>query len=329
VSIDDELGSGPDFRLAALMSIHLREHHELQLPDTLGDGALLNRLPPLAHMRRALKDFGYIFMPASQIAGIHAMFPILELTEIFRTRTIPFRRTALAAEQVLADRPDLSMPDSLFRDICVASYSFHEGAHAIFYETACVQEGIPHGRRLVEVVLGSEAFAMAFEQYVALLAMVEGQRSTSLFLALNAYANPLDNQRLDHGFPGAVGRLGRLALEAPAQMLTMLLNAHLVALLRPTAVAGLPGLSEQLAAYAGLPSMDPADAEHLTSIGFHVDYEFRGHTQNNFYSCLGLEHELEAVRAEPLESYLAGGTLIEEILPPAIDAVLGCTASLP
>lgn len=324
--MDDELGNGSEFRLAKLMSVHAREHHDLELPDVLGDGALLNRLSPLVHVRRTLFDLGYDFAPASQIDGIHSMFPVLELMEILQNRKIPYRRTALAAEHALVGRPDLSLPDSLFREICVASYTYHEGAHAIFYEVACACEGIPHGRRFVEVLLCSEAFAMAFEQYVALLAIADGRRSTALFLAVSAYPNPLDHRRFDRTDPGAGLRLGRLAVAAPIEVLVMLVTAHLVALLRPTAAAGLPGLTERLAAYAGISPAESSVAEHLISIGLHVDYDFRDRTQRNFYAYLGLQSEFEAVRAEPLESCLADGAPMERFLKRAIHSVLGCWA---
>jgi len=319
--IVDELGTGQTFRVATLLSIHEHERHELELRDALGDGSLLCRLPPLERARRTLLEMTYAFVPSTQMAGIHAMFPLLELTEILRTRTIPYRRSALAAKQILVDRPDLCLSDSLFRQTCTASYCFHEGAHAIFYERACAEEGLPHGRRYVEIMLASEAFAMAFEQFVALLAIADGRRSTALFLAVSAYANPLDFQRFERDDPGAVERLGRLAVEAPEKVMMIMACAYMVALLRPTAVA-LPGLSEWLANYADLREENSTDSKHLVSIGLHVEYEFRDRTQRNFYEHLGLRHELEMVRADPLESFLRYDSPIERFLPLAMNSVI-------
>ena len=311
------------FRLAALVAIHERESHALAMPSALGDGALLTRLKPLEHTRRALIDMNYRFAPRPDITGIHSMFPVLELTEILRTRTIPYHRTALAARRVLADRPDLRLSDVLFRGICSASYSFHEGAHAIFYETACAQGGVPRGRRFVEVMLASEAFAMAFEQFVALLAVAEGRRSTALFLAVSAYSTPFDLQCFDRDRPGVVARLAQLAVAAPGSVITMLTCSYMVALLRPTATAGHPDLALRLAEYAQLPQTDQADRECLMSIGLHVDHEFRCSTQDNFYGYLGFRDELQEVRSAPLEFFMSPGTPIERCLSPSIDTVLG------
>lgn len=319
--IVDELGTGRTFRVAALLSIHEHERHELELPDALGDGSLLCRIPPLERARRALMDMAYAFVPGNQMGGNHTMFPLLELTEILRTRTIPYRRSAVAAKQILAHRPDLSLSDSLFRETCTASYCFHEGAHAIFYERACAQEGVPRGRRYVEIMLASEAFAMAFEQFVALLAVVDGRRSTALFLAVSAYANPLDFQCFERDDPGVVARLGRLAVETPEKVMMIMVCAYMVALLRPTAIA-LPGLAEWLADYADLRDENSKDSKHLVSIGLHVEYEFRDRTQRNFYEHLGLQHELEMVRADPLESFLKRGSPIECFLPLAMNSVM-------
>jgi hypothetical protein len=186
-----------------------------------------------------------------------------------------------------------------------------------------VLTGKPEGRARVEVLTASEAFAMAFEQYIALAGVADERRSTVLFLAMNSYAIPMDGAQ--PYFPGkpAIARLGALAIEQPAGVLTFLFHAFLIALLRPAATSGLPGLADRLGQLACLRDLGKADAEHLLRIGLHVDIEFRGKTQVNLYRLLGLSDEHAWVLAQTLDAYVNREALIFSVFSTALACVLG------
>jgi hypothetical protein len=313
-----DLPAAGDLSVSMLLEMHDRYQHDLGLPDCLGDGMLLHRFEPLAACRRKLLSAGYAFEPRNLVSP-HSLFPVLELLEIIRARRIPYYPTAQAARAILKSQPGLSMPDSLFRETCVSTHAFHESAHALFHEAAVALTGKPKGRALVEVLTASEAFAMAFEQYISLACLADDRRSTMLFLAMNSYAIHMDNTQ--PAFPGA--RLGVLATEQAVSVLTFMFHAFLIALLRPKATSGLPGLADRLGQLAGLRDLDNGDADHLLRIGLHVDMEFRGKTQANLYRLIDLSDEHAWVLAQPLDAYVNREGAIFSVFSKAVACVLG------
>jgi hypothetical protein len=311
------------FRLDALMALQVREYHEMALPEVLGDAALLNRLPPLNRLRGAVREYDYAFAPAETIAGAHSMFPLLELTEILGKRTIPYRRTANAARHLLARTPDIAMSPRLFRDLCVANYVAHESAHALVYEIVLGVEGRLTGDRYVETMLTSEAFAIAFEQFIALVATADGRRSTSLFLATNAYVTPADIVRNSHVDSDTIGYAAKASVAAPTAVLTMLSAVNLIALVRPTAGGGKPGLAERLGRLLKLEILDARVLNALVVIGLRVDFDFRSTMQRNFYEYLGLERHYAAFLALPIEEILPRAIAPFSYLADAIQRVAG------
>jgi hypothetical protein len=315
-----DLPATGDLSLTMLIEMHDRYPHDLGLPDCLGDGVLLHRFEPLAACRKRLLRSGYAFERRNLVSR-HSMFPVLELLEIFRARRIPYYPTAQAARAMLESQPHLLMPDGLFRDTCVSTHAFHESAHALFYEEALALTGKPEGRAWVEILTASEAFAMAFEQYIVLASVADERRSTSLFLAMNSYAITLDGARPPFLDKPDVARLGALAMEQPSEVVTFLFHAFLIALLRPTASSGLPGLAERLAQLACLREVGLDDAEHLLRIGLRVDMEFRGRTQCNLYRLLGLANDHTSMLAQPLDAYVSHEAVNFGILAAALECV--------
>lgn len=311
------------FRLAELVRAHEREVHPLGLADVLGDGALLGRIPLLEAMRRVVLGFGYRFAPRSELPGVNELFPVMELAAILEHRAIPYQRTAAVAKAVLARTPELRLRDEHFRDICAGSFTHHEGGHAIVWELALAAEGPLRGARLVEVLLASEAFAMAFEQLVALRPEARAHRLTPLFLALGSYANPLDRRKhASAGVRAPSEALDALVVAEARAVLRLLASAYMVALLRPSARIGQPALAAFFAEYAGLTGAHAGDAEHLFDLGLFVAGDFREEIQRGFYAYLGLDDELSRLRARPLERSFEDGAAFHTFIPHAIELVL-------
>ncbi|GEM_PF-5905996 len=323
-STDVELGDEPTFRLADLVRLHDSPvgRHPLEISESMGDGALLTLLPSFANVRRTLLALDYRFLPAREISGAHTIFPVLELVGILESKTIPYRKTADSARQLLKRVPDLRLDDRMFSQNCVASYTYHEGAHAIFYEIACARDGIPRGGRLVEVLLASEAFAMAFEQYAALLTAGHTRRAIPLFIALNSYAKPLTYATSDCAKAASIARLRDFAINRPKEILCYLACAYLIAMLRPIASVDKPALARWFADYATFIPRQWEDAELLMAIGLQVDQVFRSDTQRNFYQLLNLERELASVLEAPLEESFRGDAAFHSYLPHAIATVI-------
>ena len=162
---------------------------------------------------------------------------------------------------------------------------------------------------------------MAFEQYIVLVGVADERRSTALFLAMNSYAFTLDHSRSPVSDKLAVIRLGALAREQPAGVLTFLFHAFLIALLRPKATAGLPDLAERLVQLAHLRDVGCSDAEHLLRVGLHVDLEFRGTTQRNLYRLLGLGEDHESVLSQPLDAYVSREAVVFGVFLGAVECV--------
>lgn len=317
-----DVGSQDEISLGELLRLHKEEHHSLEISDALGDGALLRRLWPLPNLRLAVANFGYQFLPVSQLNGIHCMFPILELDDILRTKSIPFRRTAVAAEYVLNSQPDFRISAKLFSEICIASYTYHEAAHAVFYEVSRSIVGALEGINHVEMMLVAEAFAISFEQLIALLAINDARCSTALFLSVSSYATPFKLQWLDEKTSGTSKRLAAIAADRPREVLAMLVCTHMMALLRPSAVAGKPELAEYFADYAQLRDIDRPDSLHLMAIGLRVGFDFRTETLRQYFSTVGLLGELNTLRSEPLSNFLASDRLLPRVLDSVVQVVL-------
>jgi hypothetical protein len=269
----------------------------------------------------AVRQHNYSFAPADSIAGAHSMFPLVELTEILDKRIIPYRRTANAAQQLLARTRDVAMSQRLFRDLCVANYVAHESAHALFYEIALAGEGSLADDRYVETLLISEAFAIAFEQFVALIATLDGRRTTALFLATNAYVTPSDIVRNPLVEPDAIRIVAKLAVAAPMAVLALLSAVNLIALIRPNAGGAKPALAERLASLIGLEALDARALDALLAIGLRVDFDFRSIMQRNFYEYLGLEGHYARFISRRIEDVLSESVVFTTYLPDAIECV--------
>ncbi|GAC1353251.1 MAG: hypothetical protein NVS3B20_07900 [Polyangiales bacterium] len=311
----DDLGGAETFRLDHLHQIHNNEMHPLALLDGFGDGALLARITPLARARRALLERGYRFVPSQQLSAAGDLIPLLQLASILESKTIPYRRTTAALSQVIQQAPEMRLDDLMFRDVCAASHTFHEGAHALFYEEACAVEGVPHGGRLVEVLVASEAFAMALEAYAAL---VGRRRSTALFLAVGAYSDPFAYAKFEKARPGVLDRLALLATSYPVAVMRYLASAFLIANLRPKATEGKTGLALWLADYARLPVGHREDIGCMLAICLDMDPTFRGRTATTFFRYLGLERELLDLYAAPLEISFTSNSPFHVHLPRSI-----------
>lgn len=311
------------FRLRALVMLQRRDNHPDAQPGVLGDATLLHRLPLLARLRRAVCMYGYRFVPADQISGRHSLFPLLELTEILGQRVIPIRRTENAALRIIENDPKLSLTPRLFRDICVSNYLSHESAHALFYESAVAICGPLNDASKVEILLASEAFAMAVDQFVALLAAADGRRSTAICLSANAYVVPCDLARNPLIQPTALALAARTADHQPIETISMLAAASMVALARPSAGKGRPGMAALLAEVAGVSGLEPGVLETLLAIGMRVDFDFRSAMQQNFYAYLGLESRYREFIAAPLNAMVRPDNVLGQLVPPLSRQLVG------
>lgn len=311
-------------RLAALHTRHQTPdaRHPLELPGVFGDGPLLHLFPEFVHIRKALTALGYRFVPAREVFGLNSIFPTLELVTILETRAIPYRKTADAIDYFLTRAPHLGLDEQTFGELCASNFTYHEGAHAIFYEAACALEGVPRGQRQVEVLLASEALAMALDQYIALLASAHIGSDIPTFLSLNSYSKPLSYQTDDQQQATAVLRLREHAIHTPKQVICFLACAYLISLLRPLANAGKPELVTWFANYSGLLLSQSEDANLLLSIGLQVDPVFRGDTQRRFYRLLGLEQAYETTLAAPLASNFQGDAAFHCLMPHVLTTII-------
>lgn len=315
------------FQLATLHERHQAPgaRHPLELTGVIGDGYLLHLFPEFVHVRTALAELDYRFVPAHEVFGLNSIFPTLELVNILETRAIPYRKTADAIQYFLSRSPNIGFDEQTFGELCVSNFTYHEGIHAIFYEIACALEGVPRGLRLVEVLLASEAMAMAFDQYIALIASAHAGSAIPVLLSLNSYSKPLSYLTEDQQLAPDVLRLRELAIDSPKQVICFFACAYLISLMRPLVNAGKSELVEWFVAYSGLVLQKPGDATLLLSIGLQVDSVFRGETQRRFYRLLGIEQEYEMALAAPLASNFQGNAALHVLMPYAVATIIDGT----
>jgi len=314
------------FRLDELETVHNEaEPHPLGERDCFGDSALLAKVPMFERARRAVvTQFGYRLVSAeTDFKGNYTLTPFLELGTILETRTIPFRRTTHAVRSVLEHAPSMTMTHSMLRSIFPRNCPHHETAHALFYELAQVNHGaIPlRGMDLVEVLVASEAAAVAMETLAALRCEDEKE---ALLLSFNVDADPFLFAEAEARHPGLRADIAALERSDPQGLFRFLAGAFLIANLRSNAVGGKPGLARWLRRHAGLdPMHDAKMVEILGALGLVVDVSFRRDLVPAFFRYLDLEAEYHALAARPLEAaFDLASSAFEQTLPAFIGVVL-------
>ncbi len=318
-AILDDVDAPEPFSLAELERDHLTSEHPLGLADCFGDGVLLARSPILDRLRRALLGHGYRFVRDDDFSGDYDMTPFLQLEAILAHKTIPYRPTARAVRRILERAPSMRLDHFAVRNVFARNCPHHESAHALFYEIAKGHEGELAGERLVDVLIASEAITVAVESFVALLSR---RRSTALFLAMNADADPYLFASAERSAPGVLAAASELADHDPAAFFRFLAGAFLIANLRPAAVVAKPALSDWLASHAGIPThLHTAARQLLGGLGFVVCVTFRTQLVPAFFRYLELEEAYLAASARPLAEAFASGSPFAEYLAPFVDAL--------
>ena len=295
-----------------------RSRHPLALREGLGDAWVLANIPVLARQRVKLRECGYTYVPEESQTPEQRLLPTLQLLSMLRGRKIPFRSTRAAVDSLLGTGTS-TIDVSAFCSMCAPNYTFHEGAHAHFFAVVETAEGMTSGKRLVEVLLASEAYALALNMTTMLIGLVDDEPSTRAFLALNVSADPISLTRFEREAPGVTRRLRELCLRQFSQVMHMLTSACLISMLRPS-VAGKPGLSPRLREEAGLPESTAGEAECLTQMAFSVDREFRDQITDTFFSHIGLVADYRKIRAEPLETSLGPEGVLRSYLPRVLES---------
>ena len=316
------LDGAATFRLAEMEALHASESHSLALDDVFGDALLLRRVPTLERLRHATVGYGYRFVPHDELSAAHSVMPLVQLAEILDQKTIPYRRSAPAARELLARAPEMRFDELTFRDSFEEIRIPHESAHAVFWELARAAEGPLAGRRLVEVLVASEGFAIGFDTYVVLATLACASRSTMRFLSVNTPADPYGFGSRERKEPGLLRRLVRLVTERPAETLRLMCIGCFVSNVRPTAAAAQPELVRRLSAHAGLGPEWHEEATALIAATMCTDVQFRKRTAPTFFRQLGLEAEFEAFCAAPLEESFRAPAAFYTYLPLACALVL-------
>lgn len=302
------------FELAHLVEVNEMEAHPLGLREVFGDGVLLNRIRPLAAMRRSVFDLGYHFAAIDKLSPVYDALPLLQLAEILDRQVIPYRRNAVAMQQIIEASKTMHFDELTFRDLAPQCLTSHESAHAVFFEVARRNDGelldpshrrpgSVAARRFVEVLVASEGFALGFDVFIVLVALADPRPSTMHFLSVNSAADQYGFATYDRENPGVLARLSRLALAYPAELLRLLCASCLISNLRPRASSfAKPELVTWLSKYARFPRGYEIEANCIASIGLKIDYAFRMRTAPTLFRFLGLENEFRAVSGEPLEA---------------------------
>jgi hypothetical protein len=278
------------------------------LPDCLGDAYVLQAVPMLATQRQFLLGRGYRFVAEEQLPQNEQLVTSLQLLRRLTTRVIPYRRTLPAVREIVAANPHLRLKAQVFAEMVAANYTFHEGAHAVWYETVLTQEGPLHGARLVETLLASEGFAVAFNKMTQLLGRAEDPVA-KVFFALTMSVNVFEDSWGKLAPPLQEQDFRACAAQYPAQCLRFLSSAGLLAMLRPDTYAVKPALTELLAAAAGLPRETWPIAAALMKLSLQeIPNGFRDGVTVAFFAYNNLLDEYRSVLAQPLEQLLGEGS---------------------
>ena len=298
--------------------------HPLEIEGAIGDGYLLNRFSIFSNLRKAAVELGYKFSPYKNTFGVNSIFPTLELVEIIDKRIVPYRETLLAMEHYLSRDPDFSISKDTFKRSCVGNHVHHECVHALFFEIA-LQTNEMKGQELVDCLLASESFALAFEK---LLHLQFGERlngELGVVFAANTYIfAPVFNDAVT---PREISdRLIQVSREQPSATMMFLTCGYHASLIRPNRQPGSVGLAKWFAEYSGLVGCSDAELDLLLSLCFKVDSAFKGSEQDDFYSFLRLRKELEIGRNRPLAENYSASSFIAKVMPKAIRVLVDSEA---
>lgn len=311
----------PTIRVADLLSRSSPRVDEL--PDCLGDSNVLGAIPMLARQRQQLLQLGYRFVPEDQLRESERLATSLQLLQRLQTRVIPYRRTLPAVRELATFNPELCLDPTVLADVIAVNYTFHEGAHAVFYDIAGAQQGALAGRPLVEVLLASEGFAIAFNKMSLLLGLPTADPIMQAFFALNMSIDPYDDSWRNLDLPLQPDDIFTCAKQYPAQCLRFLASASLLAMLRPDTVVVKPGLSEHLAQAAGLPVATWPVAVAMMKQSLQLPQRFRDRITVAFFAYNNLLDEYRAVIAQPLEHMLGEQGALSVCWTAINDAVWG------
>ena len=303
--------------LVDLCRVHRESRHPHQIAELFGDGVLLTRLVPLARLRAATVGLGYSFVPVETLPDIYEVLPLLLLPEILETKIIPYRRNVRPLLALAEEAPFPIFDEVTFGDISPLCLVHHESAHALVFEIARQGEtealpprglltGTRQARRLVELLVESEGFALALDIFVAILAKVDHRASTHQLASISSPPNHMPSYDQKNG--AMLRRLAGLLTAHPAPALRLLGAAAFIANLRPRATSHVsPALAERLSTFAGIPAGFEAEARELVSLGLAIDQAFRERVAPTLFRYCQIEAEFHAVLATPLETALAPG----------------------
>lgn len=303
--------------LAELARLHQEATHPDRLDDVFGDGALLARLKPLARLRQRVRAFGYRFVSLDTLPGIYTILPLVLLPEILEQRTIPYRANARTMIDFAAGATGPIFDEVTFEDTSPLCLVHHESAHALFFEIVRKAEGeglrakgnapgSKGARRLVEVLVESEGFALGLDIFVAIQAFVDPRRATNQLRSINSPPHQL--ALYDRGHPGMMTRLATLVAAHPFHALKTLATGAYVANLRPRATNQVSeAFAERVLGFVGMPAGFEVEGRELLSIGMTIDFAFRQRLAPTLFRYLGIEREFEAVLGTALDQALAPG----------------------
>jgi hypothetical protein len=172
-------------RIGDVLAVHRGHRRRGAIHDVLGDGVLCARATVYARVRERVLALGYRFQAVGQEAYFD--FPLLGLDTIYRTRTIPYRRSHRAFVR-LRRLGDATLADlETFKP--EPNVAFHESAHCVAHESLA---SAPRDGELVRLMLG-EAFANAVEASAA--AELHQRRTledrlAGFFFRMNSYWTP-------------------------------------------------------------------------------------------------------------------------------------------
>ena len=306
-----------------LLAHHRSTPHPDSVVGVLGDGALLHELPLLAANRRIVREGGFSFVPDTETPEAWRVFPMLHLAHMMKRRAIPYRNTLDALQQLLDTCPGLEFDAASLSFLCEGNALNHECAHAQVLLQAEAAGVSFRGAEFVELLLTTEAFAIALEHAVACGVMQDGSTITKVLLSINGYANPFELATRFTNGPGRASRLERFAKQSPQSFMMLLAASAHLGNLRPTVREPSGDLVARLVEMVELSDDDIEESvlRDVVGIGLSIDQAFRTQTASTFFRFLRLEGHWVDLLKRPLEEAFAPEGLYARLIPRAVESV--------